>query len=70
MTYKEAVNILRFAVKESHLEEQRHIDLSVVTADKRKEAQEALMWVRTFVARGEISEEELKRDLGIDNATV
>ena len=65
MTYREAIDILRGAVKESHLEGRPHIDLSVVVAPERKRAQEALMWVRTFVARGEVSEAQMKKDLGL-----
>lgn len=66
VTYREAVKVLYNAVKESHLEGQRHIDLSVVTADKRGLAEEALMWLRSYVAKGEVTEIQLKKDLGIE----
>ena len=66
VTYREAVKILYSAVKESHLDGQRHIDLSVVTADKRGLAEEALMWLRAYVAKGEVTETRLKKDLGIE----
>lgn len=66
MTYEEAVALLRPAVKESHLEDQRHIDLTVLPAGRRGEARRALMWARAHVARGRVSEERLKRDLGIE----
>ena len=66
MTYKEAVRVLHSAVKESHLDGQRHIDLSVVTADRRGEAVDAMMWVRTYIARGEVTELQLKRIWGLN----
>ena len=47
--------MLKCAVKESHLENDRHIDLSVMTADRRVRAETALMWARTYVARGDVT---------------
>ena len=65
MSYAEAVDILKSAVKESHLEDRPHIDLSVVSVQEREKTQKALMWVRTYMARGEVSEAQIKRDLGL-----
>ena len=65
MTYEDAVEFLRSAVKESHLDNQRHIDLSVIDADKREKAQKALISVRTYMANGDVKESQVKKDLGL-----
>ena len=48
MTYDQAVELLRTITKESHIKNQRHIDLAVCTADKRPEFEKALMIVFKF----------------------
>ena len=65
MTYEKAVEILKCAVKDSHLDDQRHIDLTVVVAEKRAEAEAALISLRTYIARKEVTEAQVKKDLGI-----
>ena len=64
-TYEQAIEIVKKAVKESHLDNQRHIDLSVVNAEFRLETQNALAYLQSLVMRGQIEDDQLKRDLGI-----
>ena len=65
-TYQLAIEKVKKAVKESHLNNQRHIDLSTVIASERAATQEALAYLKTYVLRGEKSDADLKRDLGIE----
>ncbi len=65
MTYQQAIEILKYAVKDSHLDNQRHIDLTVVGTEKREEAEQALISLRTYMAKQEVSEAQVKKDLGI-----
>ncbi len=64
-TFDEAVELLKKAVKYSTIENQKHIDLSVVNAPERMEYQKALMVVQSAVKRGEITQDELKQKLGL-----
>jgi hypothetical protein len=65
-TYDSAVEKVKKAVKESHINNQRHIDLSTCIASERAATQEALAFLKAFVLRGEKSDADLKKDLGID----
>lgn len=65
MNLDEAIKMLRNAVKDSHLENQKHIDLSLVDASERAEYEKALMYCQASVARGELTDEELKNRLGL-----
>lgn len=65
MTVEEALKIVRKVVKQSHLNNQPHVDLSVCTADKRAETQEALVFLHAEVAKGTMTDEELKEKLGL-----
>lgn len=64
-TFDEAVELLKNAVKYSTIENQKHLDLSVINAPDRLEYQKALMVVQSAVKRGEISQDELKQRLGL-----
>lgn len=66
MNLQEAIELLKNAVKESHLDNQPHIDLTLVLAPERPKYEYALMVTRTAVARGEMSEAELKEQLGLN----
>ena len=66
MTYEEVLSTLRPAIKDSHLEGQRRVDLSCLPASRRREAEIALAWARAYVARGTVPQERLKKDLGIE----
>jgi hypothetical protein len=65
MNFEEAVSMLKNAVKESHLVDQKHIDLSVIDASVRADYQKALMICQAYVAQGHITQEELKARLGL-----
>ena len=65
MTVEEALKLVRRAVKESHLDNQRHVDLSVCTADTRAATQEALAFLQGEVVKGNMTEDELKEKLGL-----
>jgi len=65
MNLEEAIDLLKNAVKESHIDNQKHIDLSLVDAQERLVYEKALMFCQAYVARGEITDEELKGRLGL-----
>jgi hypothetical protein len=65
MNFEDAITILKNAVKDSHLVDQKHIDLSVVDASERADYQKALMICQAHVAQGHISQEDLKTRLGL-----
>ena len=65
MNFEEAVALLKNAVKFSHIEGQKHIDLSVVDAGERPEYQKALAICRAQVAQEKISEDDLNSLLGL-----
>lgn len=65
MNLEEAIKLLRNAVKDSHIDNQKHIDLSVIDATVRADYERALMICQANVAQGHISDEELKIKLGL-----
>jgi dsDNA-binding SOS-regulon protein len=60
-----AISLLKNAVKESHIERQKHIDLSLVMAQDRERYEAALKTTRLAVIEGLIQEAELKKRLGL-----
>ena len=66
MELESAIKLLKNAVKNSHLDNQKHIDLTLVDAQERPKYEKALMYCRAKVAQGELTEEELKNRLGLD----
>ena len=65
LDFNEAVKLLKTAVKHSHLDNQKHIDLTLVNPDQRTHLQKALMVVQVAVKNGELTDEELKSKLGL-----
>ena len=63
--FEKAVSLLKNAVKYSHLDNQKHIDFSLVNAPHLDEYKRAMVVVQTAVKEGEISQDELKRKLGL-----
>ena len=63
--FEKAVSLLKKAVKYSHLDNQKHLDFSLVNATHLDEYQRAMITVQTAVKEGEITQEELKRRLGL-----
>lgn len=65
MTLDQALELLKNAVKESHLDNQPHIDLTLVSASDRFEYQKALMVMKEAIAQEQITEVEVKERLGL-----
>lgn len=65
MNTEDAIKLVKKAVKESHIKNQRHIDLSLCTADNRADTQEALVFLQAKVSKGEMTDAELKEKLGL-----
>lgn len=65
MTYEQAVELLRKAVKFSTIKNQKHIDLSLVNAPDLPKYQDALVVVKTAVVKGKKTEAEMNSDLGL-----
>lgn len=65
MNVEDAIKLVKRAVKNSHINNQPHIDLSVCTADKRADTQEALVFLQAEVAKGNMTDNELKEKLGL-----
>lgn len=64
-TLDEAIEIVRPLVKFSNIDNQRHIDLSVATADKRHISQQALMVIKSSIKNGLADEKEINAKLGL-----
>ena len=64
-TLDAAIELLKNAVKFSHLDNQKHIDLTLVQADERARYEKALMICRQEVIRGTLTDQELKIRLGL-----
>lgn len=61
----DAIELLKNAVNESNIKNQKFIDLTLVKAEERFRYQKALLVTRTMVEHGKITEEELKLRLGL-----
>lgn len=61
----EAIELLKNAVNESNIKNQKFIDLTLVKAEERFNYQKALLVTRTMVEQGKITEKELKLRLGL-----
>lgn len=61
----EAIKLLRNAVKYSHLDNQKHLDLTLVQADQRADYEKALMICRQEVIKGTLTDADLKTRLGL-----
>lgn len=66
MSFEEAVKLVKRAVKDSHLTNQKHIDLTVIPASETKRYNEAMMILREKVNTGEMTEDQLKTTLGLN----
>lgn len=67
IAYEEAVTKLKKAVKYSHIDNQKHIDLTLVAPETRAELQKALMFVKAMIVRGEVTDAQFKSDVGLDS---
>lgn len=66
LSLDEAVNVLKKYVKYSEVKNQKHIDLSLCTAEDRPQAQTALMISNLEVEKGTLTQDQLKTKLGLD----
>jgi hypothetical protein len=66
MTLDEAIVILRKAVKWSEVKNQKHIDLSICTADERPIFQKAMVIANVEVEKGTLTQDDLKVRLGLE----
>ncbi|MFG1492481.1 hypothetical protein ACRXCV_09660 [Halobacteriovorax sp. GFR7] len=64
-TLDEAIEIVKPLVKYSTIDNQKHIDLSVATADKRFLSQQALMVIKNSIEAGQADEKEVNARLGL-----
>ncbi len=65
-SYEEAVKQLKKAVKTSHIENQKHIDLTLVDPNERESLQKALMFIKAMIVRGELTDQQFKSDVGLE----
>ena len=60
-----AIKLLRNAVKESNIKNQKHIDLTVIDAKEKLTYQHALVITQKAIEAGEIQEDEFKQKVGL-----
>jgi hypothetical protein len=66
MNLEEAISLLKNAVKYSEVKNQKHIDLTLCSADERPKYQKALVIVNDEVKKGTLTDSELKSRLTLD----
>lgn len=66
MTLDEAITLLRNAVKWSEVKDQKHIDLTVISAEERPLYQRALAVTTIEVEKGTLTQDALKARLGLE----
>ncbi|MDD4974020.1 MAG: hypothetical protein PHY93_06695 [Bacteriovorax sp.] len=66
LSFDEAVNLLKKYVKFSEVKNQKHIDLSLCTAEDRPQAQKALVIANLEVEKGTLTQTQLLTQLGLD----
>lgn len=65
MELQEAIELLKTAVKDSHLKDQKHVDLTLVDALERPKYQLALFVAQNAVKNQILSETDLKQQIGL-----
>ena len=65
MTLDQAITILKNAVKWSEVKNQKHLDLTLVSAQERPLYQTALVVANLEVEKGTLSQDDLKSRLGV-----
>ena len=61
MTYETAVELLKKYVKDSHLDNQKHIDVTLAPAEIRPEVIKAMTTVQSCVLRKEKTQDEVNK---------
>lgn len=64
-SFEDAITLLKNAVKYSTIENQKHIDLTVISANERVKYQLALVVIQTAVANGEKTQSQINEFLGL-----
>ena len=64
-SFEEAIKLLKNAVKYSAIDNQKHLDLTLVDATERIDYQKALMVVQSHVLKGEKSQAEVNELIGL-----
>ena len=65
MTLDEAINLLKKTVKYSAVKNQKHIDLTLISAEELPIYEKALAIVTNEVQKGSITDKDLKQRIGI-----
>jgi hypothetical protein len=65
LTIQKAIDLLKKIVKYSNVPQQKHIDLGLVMADELDLYKKALVTVNVAVDNGDITREELNKQIGI-----
>ena len=65
MTLDEAINLLKKTVKYSAVKNQKHIDLTLVSAEELPLYEKAMAIVTSEVKKGTITDKDLKQRIGI-----
>lgn len=65
MQLEAAIKVVKKYVKMSAVENQPHIDLTLVDVHERDEVQKALAALKMYVKKGEISDADLNQELGL-----
>ena len=65
MTLDEAINLLKKTVKYSAVKNQKHIDLTLISAEELPNYEKALAIVTNEVQKGTITDKDLKQRIGI-----
>ncbi|MFI5390189.1 MAG: hypothetical protein ACHQYQ_02415 [Bacteriovoracales bacterium] len=65
MTLDEAINLLKKTVKYSAVKNQKHIDLTLISAEELPIYEKALAIVTNEVQKGTITDKDLKQRIGI-----
>lgn len=66
MTFEEAVTLLKKIVKESAIPGQKHLDLTLAKAEDVGCYEQALVVTNQAMAKGEVTREQLLKQLGLD----
>jgi hypothetical protein len=65
MNLEEAIDLLKKTVKYSAVKNQKHIDLTLVSAEELPQYEKAMAIVMSEVKKGNLTEGELKQRIGL-----
>ncbi len=65
-SFEEAIKLLRNAVKYSNIDNQKHLDLTLIDAQEKLGYQKALMTIQSMVLKGEKTQAEVNELLGLN----